>query len=79
MILTDHVLVHIRDGNNDQVRSRLVQGYISLSLLTWNPCIAGVINIRGYNYLPGSEARGTLGNVPIGLRATLCLIRQISV
>ena len=38
-----------------------------------------MINIGGWNSLPGSETRGALGTVPIGLRATLCLILQIYV
>ena len=44
---------------------------LSLSLLNWPPLISSVPNIRGWNYLPGAEARGSLGPVPIGLCATL--------
>ena len=50
-----------------------------LSLLTWPSCIASKINIKGWNYVPKTEARVSLCIIPIGLRATLCLIRYISV
>ena len=50
-----------------------------LYLLTWHTFVAIVLNIGGWVSLPGVEARGALGTVPIGLRATLCLIRKISV
>ena len=48
-------------------------------LLTWPPFIDSVLNIGGWSSLPRAYARGALGTVPIGLRATLCLIRHISV
>ena len=44
---------------------------IYFSLLTWPPWISSAPNNGGYNYLPGAEARGALGTVPIGLCATL--------
>ena len=47
--------------------------YLSLSLLTWPPCIAIIINIGGWSPLTGSEASGALGTVPSGLCATLYL------
>ena len=52
---------------------------LSLSILTWNPCIATMINIGGWISLPGTEDSGALGTVPIGLRATLYPILQTSV
>ena len=52
---------------------------ILLSLLTLPPCITSMLNIGGWDYLPRAEARGSLVTVPIVLRATLCLIRQISI
>ena len=39
--------------------------------LTWPPWIPSVPNIGGWYSLPGAEARGALGTVPSGLRATL--------
>ena len=51
----------------------------SLSLLTWTPCINSMLNIGGWNSLPGAEARCALGTVPIGLSAILCIIGHISV
>ena len=44
---------------------------IFISILTWPPWISSMTNIRGWNSLPGAEARGALGTIPIGLRATL--------
>ena len=51
----------------------------ALSLLTCPPCIASVLNIRGWCSLPRAEASRALGTVPIGLCATLYPIRQTSV
>ena len=42
-----------------------------LYLLNWPTLIYSVHNIRGWNYLPGSDARGALGTFHIGLCATL--------
>ena len=53
--------------------------YTSLSLVNWNSCIASMLNIGGWSYLPGAEASGALVTVLIGLRATICLIRHISI
>ena len=50
-----------------------------LFLLTWPPCIAGILNIGGWISLPGAEDSGTLGTVHIGLCSTLYPIRQTSV
>ena len=44
-----------------------------ISLLTLPPCISIMINIKGCDSLPGSEARGALGTVPCGLHTTLYL------
>ena len=52
----------------------LVHFNISLSLLTWYPCIASMPNIEGWSSLPGAEASCKLGTVPSGLRATLYLL-----
>ena len=51
----------------------------SFYILTWHLRIANVLNVRGWNSLPGVEARGVLGTIPIGLHATLFLISHISV
>ena len=50
-----------------------------LSLLKWPPCISSMLNLWGWGSLPGAEASGPLGTAPIALRATLYLIRQISI
>ena len=57
-----------------------VTGYISLSLslLTWFPYIGRVLNIGGWSSLPGAEASGALGIVPVGLHVTLYPICQTS-
>ena len=47
--------------------------------LTWPPCIASMLNIRGWSSLPAAESSGSLVTVHIGLRSILCLIHQISV
>ena len=49
----------------------------TLSLLIWPLFIASPLNIGGWSYLPGAEARGTLGTVPIGLGATLYPLSDI--
>ena len=40
-------------------------------LWTWPPCIASMLNIRGWNSLLGAEARGALGTVPYSI---MCFI-----
>ena len=52
--------------------------YISY-LLTYPTCISSVINIGGWYYLTGAEARGVLGTVTIGLHDTLCIIYKITI
>ena len=52
---------------------------VYLYLLSWPPCITSVLNIGGWSSLPGAEASIALGNVLIGLHATLYTIRQTSV
>ena len=46
---------------------------LSLSLLTWPPCIYSILNVRVGSSLPGTQARGSLGTVSSGLLATLYL------
>ena len=43
------------------------------SLLTWPPCIYSMLDVGGWNSLPGAEVRGKLYTVPSGLSATLHL------
>ena len=49
------------------------------SLLIWPACIASVLNIGGWGSLPGEEASGSLGKVPIGLHAILYPMHHTSV
>ena len=46
---------------------------LSVSLFTWPPCIASMLNIGGWSSLPWAEPRGALGTVHSGLRDTLYL------
>ena len=52
---------------------------VGISLLTWPPCIASVLNIKGWYSLPIPEDIGELGTVPIGLHAKLYPTCQTSV
>ena len=47
--------------------------YLSLSIITWTPCIDSILNIGGCSSLPEAEARGTLGTLPSELHAILYL------
>ena len=44
-----------------------------LSLLTWPPCISRMLNVGGWNSLPGIDARGALVTIHIWLHPTLYL------
>ena len=44
---------------------------LSFSLLTWPLFPTSIPNIMWWCYLPGAEAKSTLGTIPMGLYATL--------